>query len=52
MTDQDIEDFVRYLDADTRCCCVAPDQQNPDCCDCYLCRVAYFERVREELKSL
>ncbi|MCH1982495.1 hypothetical protein MCG98_16440 [Ruminococcus sp. OA3] len=52
MTEQEIEDFVRYLDKDTRGYCVAPDQQNPDCCDCYLCRFTFFNQVREELKSL
>lgn len=52
MTDEEIEDFVRCLDADTRCCCVAPDQQTSDCCDCYLCRLTFFNQVREELKGL
>jgi len=51
MTEQDIEDFICYLDADTREMCVNPDCMTFDCCDCYLCRVAFFNRAREDLKD-
>ncbi|MCQ5126567.1 hypothetical protein NE454_19355 [Blautia producta] len=52
MTEQDIEDFIRYYDQKTRGMCVNPDCMTFDCCDCYLCRVAFFNQVRRDLKEM
>ena len=31
--------------------CVYPDKQTLDCCDCYLCHVDFYNKVRDELKD-
>lgn len=50
LSEEEIEAFITYLDKKTRDLCVHPDGQNIDCCDCYTCRVAYFNWVREDLR--
>lgn len=32
--------------------CVYPDKQTLDCCDCYLCHVDFYNKIRDELKNL
>lgn len=49
--DERIEEFIVDLDTSSRDKCVNPDNQNLDCCDCYLCRVTYFNNVRSDLKN-
>jgi hypothetical protein len=51
MKEEDIEIFVEQLDKKSRDMCVYPDRQTFDCCDCYLCRVDYFNKIREELRN-
>lgn len=51
MTEQDIETFIRYLDSHSRDMCVYPSKQTTTCCDCYLCRVDYFDQVRNDLRK-
>lgn len=51
MSEKEIEDKIRELDLMTRDWCVFPEQQNIDCCDCYTCRVAFFDKVRELLRA-
>ena len=49
MNKEEIELFIKELDEQSRDMCVQPESQNFDCEDCYLCRVAFFNRVRKEL---
>ena len=51
MKEEDIEMFIEQLDKNSRDMCVYPDRQTFDCCDCYLCRVDYFNKIREELRN-
>lgn len=51
MIDREIEDFVMELDKRSAGLCVYPDKQTIDCCDCYLCRVDFFEQVRADLRK-
>lgn len=51
MSTEEIEAFVRELD-EYVCrheLCVYPEKQTFDCCDCYLCRIDYFDKLRREL---
>ena len=52
MSDKDIEKFIEELDKSTDDMCVYPEKQTLDCCDCYLCRVDFFNMVREQLRNL
>ena len=52
MSEQEIEKFIKELDKDSKDLCVYPDKQNINCSDCYLCRVDFFNKVREELRSV
>lgn len=52
LTAQEIEEYISYLDRETREMCVNPDNMTFECCDCYLCRVAFFEQVRRDLKEM
>lgn len=51
LTTQEIEEYISYLDGETRQMCVNPDQMTFECNDCYLCRVAFFNGIREDLKD-
>lgn len=51
LTAQEIEEYISYLDGETREMCVSPDKMTFECCDCCLCRVAFFNRVRKDLKN-
>jgi len=51
MTEKEIEDFIVQLDKDSQDMCVYPNKQTGECCDCYLCRVDFFNNVRKELKN-
>lgn len=51
MTEQKVEDFVRELDRQSTELGVYPDRQTFDCCDCYLCRVDFFKKVRTDLRK-
>ena len=50
LTDLEIEEFIKYLDDKYQDYCVNPDNMNFNCCDCYLCHVDFFNKIREELK--
>ena len=52
MSTEEIEIFVSKLDEYVRKneLCVYPEKQTFDCCDCYMCRVDYFNKLRRELK--
>ncbi len=52
MTDQEIEDFICYLDKKYKDYCVYEDGRNLDCCDCTLCRITFLNQVREDLKGV
>lgn len=51
MTYKELEDFITDLDIASRDMCVYPNQQTLDCCDCYPCRVSYFNKVRADLRE-
>ena len=51
MTSEEIEEFIRDLDEQTKDMCVYPDKMTFDCCDCYLCRKDFIDHVREELRE-
>lgn len=51
MKEEDIEIFISQLDKNSQDMCVYPDRQTFDCCDCCLCRVDYFNKIREELRN-
>lgn len=50
MTDEEIEEEIRYLDRISADYCINPKNQTDTCCDCYLCRVAEFEKIRGILR--
>lgn len=54
MKDKEIEELITELDkiVTEKELCVYPDKQTLDCCDCYLCHVDFYNKVRDELKSL
>lgn len=51
MTDSGIEDFIKALDYEvcSKELCVYPDKQTFECCDCYMCHVDFYNKVRDEL---
>lgn len=53
MSDEKIERLISELDqiVTERELCVYPDKQTLDCCDCYLCHVDFYNRVRAEIKD-
>lgn len=51
MKKEDIEKFITQLDKDSKNMCVCPSKQTFDYCDCYLCRVDYFNNIRRELSD-
>lgn len=51
MTWYEIEQFITWLDEKTRDECMCPDNMTFDCCDCYMCRVHYFETTRQLLRD-
>ena len=53
LTNEEIEKLIEYLDEYVRQneLCVYPEKQTFDCCDCYMCRVDYFNKLRRELKK-
>ena len=53
MLEENIENFISELDQTVtdQELCVYPDKQTLDCCDCYLCHVDFYNKVREELKN-
>lgn len=51
LTNEEIEDFIAELDKNSANMCVNPEHQSLDCQDCYLCRVDFFNWVREDLKK-
>lgn len=52
LSEREIERFIEYLDRKYGDYCVNPDSQTEDCCDCYPCRVAFFDRVRKDLREM
>ncbi|MDD4690086.1 MAG: hypothetical protein PHE51_10120 [Eubacteriales bacterium] len=53
MTDQDVEDFIKFFDEETReGYCAYPDGQQLDCQDCTLCRKVLYDQMRQELKEI
>ena len=52
VSQEEIEQFIKYLDEETQNLCVYPDQQTLDCVDCYLCRVSFFDKVRNDLRDM
>ena len=54
MSTEEIEVFMRKLDKYV--CknelCVYPEKQTFDCCDCYLCRVDYFDKIRKRINEI
>lgn len=53
MSEENIENFISELDqiVTERELCVCPDKQTLDCCDCYLCHVDFYNKIRDELKN-
>lgn len=53
LTNEEIEKLIEYLDEYVRQneLCVYPEKQTFDCCDCYMCRMDYFNKLRRELKK-
>ena len=51
MTEEEIELFIKQLDQESEDMCVYPNKQTANCEDCYLCRVDFFNHVREELRA-
>ena len=53
MSEENIEKFISELDQTVtdQELCVYPDKQTLDCCDCYLCHVDFYNKVRDELKN-
>lgn len=52
LSEEEIERFIVELDRQSRDLCVYPEQQTFTCEDCYLCRVSFFNKVREDLRSM
>lgn len=53
MSYSEIENIIHELDkiVTEQELCVYPDKQTFDCCDCYLCHVDFYNKVRYELKD-
>lgn len=53
MSKEEIEELIVKLDqiVTEEELCVYPDKQTLDCCDCYLCHVDFYNKVRDELKN-
>lgn len=53
MDNNKIDKFILKLDqiVTNQELCVYPDKQTLDCCDCYLCHVDFYNKVRDELKN-
>lgn len=51
MTEEKLEEFIIDLDLSSTKMCVNPDNQTFDCCDCYTCRVSYFDYVRRDIRD-
>lgn len=53
MLEENIENFISELDkiVTEQELCVYPDKQTFDCCDCYLCHMDFYNKVRDELKD-
>lgn len=53
MKDKEIEELITELDkiVTDQELCVYPGKQTLDCCDCYLCHVDFYNKVRDELKD-
>ena len=56
MINQEIEKLIFEIDHSSRDMCVCPENQTADCAwddnrDCYTCRVAYFEKLRQLLQK-
>ena len=51
LDEKEIEELINYLDKyiSQNELCVYPEKQTYDCCDCYLCRIDYFRKLRKEL---
>ena len=52
LSEREIERFIEYFDRKYEDYCINPDNQTEDCCDCYPCRVAFFNRVRKDLREM
>lgn len=54
MDEERVEQFISELDqiVTDQELCVYPDKQTLDCCDCYLCHVDFYNKVRSDLKNL
>ncbi len=53
LTEQDIDNFIRYFDEETKYeYCAYPDGQQLDCQDCSLCRHVLYEEIRNDLRQL
>lgn len=50
---EEIEELINYLNKyiSQHELCVYPEKQTFDCCDCYLCRIDYFDKIRKELEK-
>lgn len=53
MSEENIKNFIAELDqiVTEHELCVYPNKQTLDCCDCYLCHVDFYNKVRDELKD-
>ena len=53
MDNNKIDKFILKLDqiVTNQELCVYPDKQTLDCCDCYLCHVDFYNKIRDELKN-
>ena len=53
MDNNEIETLISELDQIVieQELCVYPNKQTLDCCDCYLCHVDFYNKVRDELKN-
>ena len=51
LDEKEIDELIIYLDKyiSQHDLCVYPEKQTFDCCDCYLCRVDYLDKIRKEL---
>lgn len=47
--EEDIEEYITELDEISKDMCVFPEKQTLECCDCYMCRVDFFNIVRSRL---
>lgn len=53
MSNEEIEKLIDKLDlvVTKQELCVYPNKQTLDCCDCYLCHVDFYNKIRDELKN-